>query len=88
MHDEAGSVSETASGCRNAGRSQKVVPVSLPEFRLDKFLVPMVFSVSSRKALHFAASFARQFKAQIVLLHVAEPALPATPYGAGVVIPI
>ena len=70
-----------------AREESEIIPVTLPEFRLAKILVPVDFSESSRKALHYAASFARQFKAQIILLHVAEPVLPSSPYGAGIVIP-
>ena len=40
-------------------------------------LVPLDFSDESRKALAYAAPFARQFGAEIVLLHVVEPV--ATP---------
>jgi universal stress protein A len=41
-------------------------------------LVPVDFSEMSRKALLYAVSFAKQFGAKIVLLHVVEP-LPAPP---------
>src|SRR5207237_9713022 len=49
-----------------------------PELRLKKVLVPIDFSESSRKALRYAASFAHQFNAELLLLHVVEP-LPAPP---------
>ena len=43
-------------------------------FRLRKILVPIDFSDCSRKALHYALPFAREFGAQIVLLHVVQAA--------------
>ena len=62
-------------------RSQKVVlemdrqesgilPGSLPEWRLRNILVPVDFSECSGKAMHYAACFARQFNAEVTLLHV------------------
>jgi len=47
--------------------------VPLAEIRLKRILVPVDFSECSRKALQYAASFAKQFDAEIVLLHVVEP---------------
>ncbi|MGN6554255.1 MAG: universal stress protein [Verrucomicrobiota bacterium] len=63
------------------GRSHKVVlemgsrdstlpAISLPEVRLRQILVPVDFSDCSHKALHYAASFAKQFNAEVLLLHV------------------
>lgn len=46
--------------------------------RLKKILVPVDFSERSTKALQYASSFARQFGAEILCLHVIE-----IPYGAG-----
>jgi universal stress protein A len=68
---------------RAAGRSRKIVleagaqdaalpPISVPELQLRKILVPVDFSECSRKAVHYAASFAKQFNAEVVLLHVLE----------------
>src|ERR1041385_6246706 len=48
-------------------------PVPLAEIQLKRILVPVDFSECSHKALHYAASFAKQFSAEIVLLHVVEP---------------
>ncbi len=46
----------------------------VPDYiRVKKILVPTDFSEESKKALKYAALFARQFGASIVLLHVAEP---------------
>jgi universal stress protein A len=68
---------------RMARRSRKVVlelepkdsalpPVSLPELRLKQILVPVDFSECSRKALRYAALFAKQFNTEVLLLHVVE----------------
>jgi len=62
-------------------RSQKVIlemdrkeaglpPASLPEWRLRNILVPVDFSDCSLKAMHYASSFAKQFNAEVTLLHV------------------
>lgn len=47
-----------------------------PAFRLKKILVPVEFSDCSKKALGCAVALARQFEAQLVLLHVVEPYPP------------
>jgi hypothetical protein len=39
---------------------------------LERILVPVDFSACSEKALHYATAFARQFKVNLVLLHVVE----------------
>lgn len=68
---------------RTAGRSHKVVlemeprddtfpPVNLPELKLKRILLPVDFSECSRKATTYAASLARQFNAEVLLLHVIE----------------
>ncbi len=44
-----------------------------PVFELKKILVPVDFSACSQKALQYAIPFARQFGAELVLLHVVEP---------------
>ena len=46
------------------------------ELSLKKILCPTDFSESSRKAFHYAVSLARQFNAEILLLHVFEPLPP------------
>jgi nucleotide-binding universal stress UspA family protein len=46
-------------------------------FRVKSILVPLDFSPPSKKALDYAVTFARQFKAKLTLLHVVEPV--ATP---------
>jgi len=81
---------------RAARRSQDVVlemkprkgtlpPISVPEVNLKRILVPIDFSGQSRKAMEYALSFARQFNAEVLLLHVIEiaplaaPAWPVSP---------
>jgi len=44
-----------------------------PVFKLQKILVPVDFSDCSQKALQYAIPFAKQFGAELVLLHVVEP---------------
>jgi universal stress protein A len=44
-------------------------------FKLKRILVPVDFSDCSRKALAYAVPFAKQFGAEIVLLHVVQPYL-------------
>lgn len=45
-------------------------PVALPEWRLKHILVPVDFSDCSHKAVHYAATFGKQFNAEVTLLHV------------------
>jgi universal stress protein A len=63
-------------------------PVTLPEFHLRKILVPIDFSESSRKALNYAISFARQFNSEIHLLHVVETVIPVSPDIMGRIMPL
>jgi universal stress protein A len=51
---------------------ENLPPIALSELRLKKILVPIDFSAQSRKAFHYAISFAKQFNAEILLLHVVE----------------
>ena len=48
-------------------------PTSLPNFKLKRILVPVDFSDCSKKALQYAIPLARQFNAELMLLHVVEP---------------
>lgn len=68
---------------KTSGRSGNVVfelgaqdsglpPVAIPDVRLRQILVPVDFSECSRKAFHYAVQFARQFSAELMLLHVVE----------------
>jgi nucleotide-binding universal stress UspA family protein len=47
-------------------------------FSLKKILVPVDFSECSKKGLQYAVRFARQFEAELTLLHVV-PRYPAVP---------
>lgn len=61
------------------GRSEAPLPpVALPEWRLKHILVPVDFSEPSHKAMHYAACFAKQFNADVTLLHVLVAVPPPT----------
>src|SRR5712672_1094576 len=84
---------------RAARRSQDVVlemeprngvlpPISVPEVNLKRILVPVDFSEQSRKAMEYGLSFARQFNAEVLLLHVLEFAPAAMPVSGAAPMPI
>ncbi len=50
---------------------------------LRKILVPIDFSDYSKKALHYAVPFARQFNAKIYLLYVVEPTIYPADFSFG-----
>jgi universal stress protein A len=50
---------------------------------LRKILVPIDFSDYSKKALHYAVPFARQFNARIYLLYVVEPTIYPADFSFG-----
>jgi len=60
----------------NKAATRATAKMPLP-FRIKSILVPLDFSPPSKKALDYAVTFARQFKARLTLLHVVEPV--ATP---------
>jgi len=60
-------------------RNSTLPPISLPEVNLKKILVPIDFSELSRKAPQYGLTFAKQFNAEILLLHVIEFAPLAAP---------
>jgi nucleotide-binding universal stress UspA family protein len=61
-------------------RNSMLPPISVPEVDLKRILVPIDFSPQSRKAMQYALSFARQFNAELLLLHVIElTPLPVPP---------
>jgi nucleotide-binding universal stress UspA family protein len=60
----------------NAAGRRAIAKAPLP-FQIKSILVPLDFSPPSKKALDYAVTFARQFKARLTLLHVVEPV--ATP---------
>jgi universal stress protein A len=45
---------------------------------IKKILVPVDFSSLSKKAFKYALRLAQQFKAELTVLHVLEPTVPAT----------
>jgi universal stress protein A len=51
----------------------------LHELAFKRILAPVDFSGCSRKALRYAVAFARQFQAEVILLHIAETA-PLPPH--------
>ncbi|HEY0455234.1 MAG TPA: universal stress protein [Verrucomicrobiae bacterium] len=74
---------------QQSGRKTKVSPELRPEptrelggaIQLKTILLPVDFSPHSQKAMRYAISFAEQFGARLVLLHVVEPALYPTEVG-------
>jgi universal stress protein A len=67
------------------GPRETQLPTVPGELTPKKILVPVDFSGSSRKAAAYAAAFARQFGAQVLLMHVLETYLPVSePYGPDV----
>jgi nucleotide-binding universal stress UspA family protein len=51
----------------------------LPIFALRRILVPVDFSDCSKKALQYATPLAKQFNAELTVLHVVEPYLAFCP---------
>ena len=60
-------VSRKDEGLLSESAAAAAAPSSL---ELKKVLVPVDFSACSRKALHYALAFTRQFRARLTLLHV------------------
>ena len=59
------------------GPNEAQLPTEVrPMFKLERVLVPVDFSECSKKALHYAIPFAKQFGAEIVLLYVVQPYIP------------
>jgi universal stress protein A len=60
------------------GPGESDLPLITPSpLNLRKILVPVDFSDCSRKALHYATVLAKQFQAEVLLLHVLEvPPVP------------
>lgn len=50
---------------------------------IDRILVPIDFSAYSKEALQYAIPFARKFKAELILLHVVEPAIYPADFNFG-----
>ena len=71
MLNDAGTKSEAGKDFLN---SQAATPAGiLPVFQLRRILVPTDFSKCAEKALQYAVPFARQFGAELILLHVIPP---------------
>jgi universal stress protein A len=73
--------SKTGGVLVELGPQESKIPAQLspePMFKLQKILVPVDFSDCSKKALQYAIPFAKQFGAELDLLHVVEP-YPAVP---------
>lgn len=68
---------------RKSDTSEEQAAAELDRFDLKSILVPIDFSADSRKALRYAAAFARQFNAKITLLHVVIPIPASTEYPYG-----
>jgi nucleotide-binding universal stress UspA family protein len=50
---------------------------AISKLRLQRILVPMDLSAESQKSLRYAIAFARQFNAELLVIHVVEPPPPA-----------
>ena len=72
---------ETAASRQTASPAGQAAAPETSRLRLKRILVPVDFSPPSRKALPYALSFAAQFGAEIILLHVVEPAIYPTEMG-------
>jgi len=57
---------------------------SIPEFKLKKILVPMDFSVHSKKAADYGFWLSKSFKASIELIHVIEQDIHPSFYASGI----
>lgn len=79
-------VTQTGGGIVGSGSTETQLPSDteqqttphLPAFELTKILVPVDFTECTEKALQYAAAFARQFDAELTLLHVMELAYVPT----------
>jgi nucleotide-binding universal stress UspA family protein len=58
-------------------RDSSLPPIPVPELQIKRILIPVDFSDCSHKAFHYAAHFARQFNAELMLLHVVVLIPPA-----------
>ena len=55
---------------------------------IKKILAPTDFSPASEKGLKYALRFAREFGAEVTLLHILEPIMPLTFEGLPMRLPI
>jgi nucleotide-binding universal stress UspA family protein len=63
--------------------SRSIAKLPSTAITLRKILVPIDFSEYSKKALHYAIPFARQFNAKILLLYVVEPTIYPADFSFG-----
>ena len=63
------------------GPKEAQLPVPPEELKLKRILVPVDFSACSLKALGYAAAFAKQFGARLILIHVVESYMPVPETG-------
>jgi len=77
--------SKTGGVLVELGPEENQLPASAGQqpFKLKNILVPVDFSECSQKALQYAIPFAKQFGAELALLHVVQP-YPAVPEMANV----
>jgi nucleotide-binding universal stress UspA family protein len=68
---------------KKKSRSKSVAKPPSTAIALRKILVPIDFSEYSKKALHYAIPFARQFNAKILLLYVVEPTIYPADFSFG-----
>ncbi len=59
-------------------RHETQIPAPSAPFQLKRILVPVDFSECSNKAVMYAEAIAKQFNAQLVLLHVIEECIPTS----------
>jgi len=74
----------TSRGSRNVvlemeSKDSTLPPIPVAELLLKRILVPVDFSDCSYKALHYGVQFARQFNAELMLLHVIVLIPPSSP---------
>ena len=64
-------------------RKKSVVAPSFPKISIRKILIPIDFSQHSKKALSYAASFAKQFGAMLHIIYVVEPVIYPSDFAIG-----
>jgi len=52
-------------------------------FKIERIIVPIDFSGHSKNALQYAVSFAKQFKSELILIYVVEPAIYPADFSFG-----
>jgi nucleotide-binding universal stress UspA family protein len=75
--------SPKTTASKKKASSKKISTPKSATIDLRKILVPIDFSEYSKKALHYAIPFARQFHAKILLLYVVEPTIYPADFSFG-----